>query len=156
MGYVCAACTGVRVRSAHRMVTNHFCSLRVGSCAGFCVCWFWALTRQIFAMGTGEVQNLYGFDGENRIGEVMWGEVNLTCAVEFPILFLPVTYEMPLSGRHFTPLACGTRHIGELRLAPKQLLKPWHHKPNPIAPSLFGLIYRRNCLLALVNVSEFY
>ena len=67
-------------------MTNHFCSLRVGSCAGFSVCWFLALTRQIFAMGTGEVQNLYGFDGENRIGEVMWGEVNLTCAVEFPIL----------------------------------------------------------------------
>jgi len=28
----------------------------------------------------------HGFGGGNRIGEVMWGEVNLTCAVEFPIL----------------------------------------------------------------------
>ena len=28
----------------------------------------------------------HGFDDENRIGEVMWGEVNLTCALEFPIL----------------------------------------------------------------------
>lgn len=88
MGYVGAACTGDRVRSAHRLVTaNLLLALgRLGLCAGFGVCRFLALMRSIVALGTGEVRNLYGFDDENRIGEGMWGEVNLTCAVEFPIL----------------------------------------------------------------------
>lgn len=35
-------------------------------------------------MGTGEVRNLYGFDGGNRIGEGRRPKLNLTCAVELP------------------------------------------------------------------------
>ena len=34
----------------------------------------------------GGMQNLSWFDDENRIGEGMWGEGNLTSTVGFPIL----------------------------------------------------------------------
>jgi len=52
MGYVGATCTGVRVRSAHHLVTRNFSSPWGGLCAGFGVCRFCrflALARPILA-----------------------------------------------------------------------------------------------------------
>ena len=50
-------------------------------------CRFLVLRRQIPAVGREKCEIWYDFWGGNRIGEGMWSEVELTCAVEFPILF---------------------------------------------------------------------
>jgi hypothetical protein len=65
---------------------EQFCSPWMACAPGLACAGFWRWRDQFLSWELTWRGVCHGFDDENRIGEGVWGKVNLTCVVEFPIL----------------------------------------------------------------------
>lgn len=99
-------------------------------------------------MGTGEARCCHGLDDENRIGEVMWGKVDLTCAVEFPILRARVVSHLhggTCQRRHRAAhRTVGGRRQRGVQLSARQRVRPRAEDVAGLLPHLPGIGARQD------------